>query len=907
MDSERWKRVRAVLEEALALEPIARTGFVARACAGDGELEREVGELLAEEGREERLEPPAAERVAGALGATALGRTVGGYVLERVLGSGGMGTVYLARREVEGFTQHVALKLVRGGLDSAETLRRFKTERSVLASLQHEHIARFHDGGTTPDGQPWYAMEYVDGLAIDRWCDERRLGTRARVALFLEVCAAVQHAHGRLVVHRDLKPANILVTDGHVKLLDFGIAKLLEADEAQATLTGQRALTPAYASPEQLRGEPIGVASDVYALGVVLYELLAGARPHASPSAVVARRAPARPSTAVSAPAAATRGAVPERLARELRGDLDTILLKALHEEPSRRYATVEALAEDLRRHLAGRTVLARPDTAGYRLRTFVRRNRLAVGLAAAVLLALVGGLGGTLSMYLEARAQTTLATDRLGEVESARLAEADQRELAESRFQDVRRLAAQFLYDFHDAIADLPGVTTARERIVGTGLAYLDRLAAERGEDRELQFDVARGYQQVARIQQPRFHKAGLGQPEEALATLERARELFEELLEREPGDRAAQLRMGELLCDRYSILTTLGRVEEAEADLQRSAELLQGLADEDLDARELAVPLASTLMYRGRGAMRRGALEPARADLDAALEWARRAAGEDDPGGRRAYAVIAIRSSLADLTSAAGQRDAAMEERLALAAEMDQLVVAYPLSQSFRRASAELEQGLASGLIQGNRAAEAVAHADRCVAHLRQLASFDAADASTGRSLAAALNTAGQARHEAGRPGEARADFAAARAWLEEQHARQPEDAMVADLLGHVQCHEGLADIAAGELDAGRAHAEAGLETLTRLGAYGLRSRAAQRANLGKMLLWASQQTEASDRRLPLLEDALATLEQALDDYAELGRGAPLRASDQQTEERCRKLVARAQAELERPAPGD
>jgi len=902
MDSRRWKRVRAVLEQALALETEARAGFLSRECAGDPELEREVADLLAGESRGEGLEPPTGERVARALGASVLGSRVGGYVLERVLGSGGMGTVYLARREVDGFTQRVALKLVRGGMDSAETLRRFRTERAVLASLQHECIARFHDGGSTPDGQPWYAMEYVEGRPIDQTCDERHLGTRARVALFLEVCEAVQHAHGKLVVHRDLKPANILVTgDGHVKLLDFGIAKLLESDAAQATLTGQRALTPAYASPEQLRGEPSAIASDVYSLGVVLYELLAGARPFASPTAIVVGRAPERPSATVlrSSPAAAARGGSPERIARELRGDLDTILLKALHEDPARRYATVEALAEDLRRHLAGRTVLARPDTVGYRVRTFVRRHRIPVVLASAALLALVLGLTGTLAMYFEADEQATLAKERLADVERARSAEREQRELAERRFQDVRELASQFLFDFHDAIADLPGATRARERIVSTGLTYLDRLAAD-DVGHDLRFELARGFQQVAKIQRPR-RKAGLEEPARALATLERARGLYSELLASDAKDPNVRRYLGELLCDRYLILSSLGRSEEAGADLERSTSLLTQLADEGFDARELAVPLAGSLLFRGREAMARGAFDEARTDLSSALEWARRAADEDDPEGRRAYAVVAVRSSLADLTSAAGDPAAALEERIAITEEANRIVREHPLSSSFRRASAELERWIAMGLLETGRADEAIPHADLAVTHLRELASFDPADTSVGHALASAETTAGQARHQAYRPTEAIACFLAALEWLEPQHGRQPEDALTTQLLGNTLCLLGLAEIFAQETDEGRAHARTGLELLAQLADSGLSARASQEANVGKVLYWAASQQESHERRLLLLDEALETLDAALADFAELREQGRCLPAEEQAEERCRKLVALAQDDVD------
>jgi hypothetical protein len=398
-------------EEALALEA-GRAPGTARTCAGDTELAREVEELLAGESGGEGLEPPPVERIAWTMSESALGRNVGGYALERVLGSGGMGTVYLARREAEGFAQRVALKLVRRGLDDSETIRRFRTERALLAALQHERIAR---STAAPRPRPAVVRDGVRrrGEPLDRWCDGRRLGTRARVALFLEVCEAVQHAHAKLVVHRDPKPANLLVArDGHVKLLDFGIAKLLESDAAE-TLTGQRALTPAYASPEQLRGEPITIASDIYSLGIVLYELLTGVRPFATPAALVTRPEPERPSTAVlrTTAAAGPRGDTGERLARELRGDLDTIMLKALHVDPARRYATVAALADDLSRHLPDDRA-ARPDTTSYRVRTLCG-NRLAVGLAGRAFMALVAGFAGTLAMYLEADAQA-LAGERL-------------------------------------------------------------------------------------------------------------------------------------------------------------------------------------------------------------------------------------------------------------------------------------------------------------------------------------------------------------------------------------------------------------------------------------------------------------------------------------------------------------
>jgi serine/threonine-protein kinase len=318
-----------------------------------------------------------------------------------------MGVVYLAERDDDQYRKRVALKLLRRGMDDPHLVRRFLEERQILATLDHPHIARLLDGGVS-DGRPWFAMEYVEGEPIDRYCDGRRLPVDDRLRLFLEVCDAVQYAHRSLVVHRDLKPSNVLVTDdGGVKLLDFGIAKLLApGDAVEATLTqvGRRAMTPGYASPEQVRGEPVTVASDVYSLGVMLYALLAGRSPYRVPSGLereleraVLEEPTEPPSTTVGRQAdeAAARGTSAERLRRRLRGDLDMIVLTALRKEPERRYPSVEALATDLRRHLGGLPVHAQPDRWSYRASKFLRRHTAGVALAGglALLLAAFGAL----------------------------------------------------------------------------------------------------------------------------------------------------------------------------------------------------------------------------------------------------------------------------------------------------------------------------------------------------------------------------------------------------------------------------------------------------------------------------------------------------------------------------------
>ena len=389
MDTARWKQVQTLFGQALDRPVAQRHAFLSEACSGDDDLLQEVASLLdADKDALPILDTSAVaawnlpdEVLSGVSHAD--GERVGPYRIVQPVGRGGMGTVFLAERVDGQFEQRVALKLIRRGMDSERVVRRFEFERQILARLQHENIARLLDGGMTADGQPYFAMEYVDGTPLDQFCTSRGCTVSERVRLLKTACDAVQYAHRSLIVHRDLKPSNILVTDdGAVKLLDFGIAKLLEeSDDAAITRTGQVVMTPAYAAPEQQQHAPITTATDVYALGVCLYELLTGERPYDHAS--VASDAPLRPPVAPSRRAPATRS-------RQIHADLDLICLKALRPEPERRYASAGQLADDLRRYLDGRPIEARPDTASYRLQTFFRRNRAATLTAAAVTLLFV-------------------------------------------------------------------------------------------------------------------------------------------------------------------------------------------------------------------------------------------------------------------------------------------------------------------------------------------------------------------------------------------------------------------------------------------------------------------------------------------------------------------------------------
>ncbi|MGH9755954.1 MAG: protein kinase domain-containing protein, partial [Blastocatellia bacterium] len=454
-------------------------------------------------------------------GGSLIGRLIGVYRVISLIGRGGMGAVYLAERDDAQFDQQVAIKIIKRGMDTDFIRERFLRERQILAGLDHPHIARLLDGGATEDGLPYFVMEYVAGVAITDYCEANKLSIAERLKLFRQVCAAVQHAHQKLVAHRDLKPSNILVNrDGAPKLLDFGVAKLLAPDHDQTrTRTEQRMLTPDYASPEQVRGETITTAADIYSLGVVLYELLTGRRLRhfktASPVEIeraICETEPAKPSDAVS-PEMISAG----KMQKQLAGDLDNIVLMAMRKEPERRYQSVEQFSEDIRRHLEGLPVIARQETIGYRAGKFIRRHKLGVAATALVILSLIGGIA--IANYQARR--------------------------AERRFQQVRKLANTFLFDFHDKIQNLPGSTEAREMVVKTALEYLDSLAQEAEGDTSLQLELATAYDKVGDVQgNPAL--PNLGHSAAALDSYRKGLALAEQSARREPSNpKALQARI--------------------------------------------------------------------------------------------------------------------------------------------------------------------------------------------------------------------------------------------------------------------------------------------------------------------------------------------------------------------------
>ena len=599
MNAETWQQLKTCFHAALELAPEDRTAFLIQACNGDDELRNRVEKLLASHDDAGSFLASPAIIDAGVISAVAdtesgghndrIGQRIGPYEILREIGHGGMGTVFLAVRADDQYRKEVAVKIVNKGMDTDTILRRFVMERQILANLEHPNIARLLDGGTTVDGLPYFVMEHVEGETIIHYCDQHRLHTLERLQLFRQVCSAVQFAHQNLIVHRDLKPSNILVTaDGTPKLLDFGIAKLLGSDLPEATATVSRLLTPEYASPEQLRGLPMTTTSDVYSLGVVLYELLTGHRPFnfesrspeevarlitagepIKPSVIITRTNRARHTDDVEhrsiTPEAIshTRDGNVDKLRRRLAGDLDNILLKALRKEPERRYAAVQDLAADIQRHLTGLPVLAREDTFAYRAGKFIQRNTASVAAAAVV------------AITLFAASVVTTWQAAVAKRERAK---------AERRFKDVRNLTNSFLFEFHDAIADLNGATNAREMVVKKAQEYLSSLAQEAGEDRELLWELSTAYLKLGDVQgRPGFSRTG--DTGGALRSYEQSLELRRRLVSLEPSNREYQLGLAITLSRFGPIYQVLGKPSTAAERMREAMEITDKLLPQSHD----------------------------------------------------------------------------------------------------------------------------------------------------------------------------------------------------------------------------------------------------------------------------------------------------------------------------------
>jgi eukaryotic-like serine/threonine-protein kinase len=750
MTPELWQRVEGILGGALELPEPERAAYLDQACGADTRLRAEVDALLAVErpsqGFLERPEPSLA------------GQRLGPWRLLREIGRGGMGTVYLAERADEQFTKTVAVKVMTPGLSSREMEHRFRAERRILASLEHPHIARLLDAGTSPEGVAFLVMEYIEGASLYDYAQSHGLDVTQLLALFQAVCSAVHFAHQRLVVHRDLKPANILVTAGGTpKLLDFGVAKMLApAEDAgpHATLTGYQPMTPDYASPEQIGGHSLTTATDIFSLGVILFELLTGRRP---------LRLSGVPIEEAIRIAAQETPPPPSRLRPGIAPDLDAIVAKAMRKEPDGRYTSAGDLAADIGRYLAGLPVEAHRGAGLYRARKFVARHRMAV---AAALVAVVLGVGAASAIVYEAR-------------------------LADRRYRDVRKLANSVLYELHDAIAPLPGSTGARKLLVTRATEYLDTLARETGRDNGLKMELAGAYARVGDVQ-GHPGRPNLGDSEGALASYAKSQAILESLAAAEPGNLTTRARLALANIAQARVLSFLRRPAESTARARAALAIWQ-----DILRRKPAHPVAL------EGEATAWFLLADQADNSgdgaAALENRQRAltiferllaAKPEDPEQQRNVALClkALGSRLAD-----SGRWAESRPNFERALDLDRKRSASRPLDGQARLDVAFDLGEIGHGYERDDPAHALGYFEQSLTIRRELAASDPLDARIRGRVAYALMRVGSVLGRLNRQAEGLERYTEAAAIADALVKQAPEDVTARGMLVRARAHEG------------------------------------------------------------------------------------------------------------------
>ena len=660
---DRYRRLLALLDEALEQDSAGRDLWLNELGPEDADLIPELRRLLAnqDDSGGARLDAGAGAFIDlpdDAPISLPPGHRIGNWTLLHELGRGGMGVVWLAERADQSGTPPVALKLATTNAATRGTAERLAREGAILAALNHAHIARLIEIGAAEDGTPYLALEYIEGQPLPAHCDAQTLDVRARLKLFIQVLDAVAYAHAMLVLHRDLKPGNVFVTrTGDVKLLDFGIAKLLDvegsAHATELTRLAGRALTPDYASPEQIAGRPLTVASDLYALGVMLFELLTGDRPYklkrgsaAELEEAILTADPQRPSTVVKTAITDRTSDTPIRMMRRIDGELDTIVLKCLKKKPEDRYLTVSALKDDIERYLGGRPVLAQPDSFNYRARKFLVRNWLAASAATSVVLALVIGLAAALWQAGEAR-------------EQARIANAE-RARAEQRFNEVRSLTRSLIFEVHDAIYFIPGATDARNKIVQKAIEFLDKLAADPMRDAALTRELATGYERIAQSFNSALY-ANIGDAASANRYYAKALALLEPAVS-QPNVDAEDLKVYALIALNHGVnLLEQGDVAAALAHTRRGRDIRLRLLAAKPDDLELHRDVATADSYLANVLYEQGDLKAALAANEETFARFRMMAERDRKNVRNRWGIVVSYANTANMLIDAGDLDEA------------------------------------------------------------------------------------------------------------------------------------------------------------------------------------------------------------------------------------------------------
>lgn len=717
------------------------------------------------------------------------GSVIGKFRLLHKLGEGGMGSVYLAER-VEDFEQQVALKLALEGLQNETTLLRFRVEQQALAGLQHPNIVQMVDAGVTPDGVPYLAMDYVDGEALDAYCDRRELSIRERIELFLQVIEAVDYAHRRFLIHCDLKFSNILVatgdgtTEASVKLLDFGVSKLLQPEiygmTEGATKATLRPFTPEYASPEQLKLDLLTTATDLYSGGVVLYKLLTGSHPFEalreepvkllraicesqpdSPSRCVRRMAKDDPAAAKSV--ATQRSTSPATLADTLSGDLDAIVLKAISKEPSERYSTAALLGRDLRAYLNQQPVEARAPTWTYHAHKFLARHRGAVSLAALAGLLFVSGLGTWLWQSWRAEAS---------------------RARAEARFRDVRQLTNTLLFDFYEAVAKLPGATSAQENLVRWSLEYLDDLGrrSSRGGsaaiDAGLQLEIAEGYRKLGDILGNPYQN-NLGKPQEGIEAHTKGLAIVEPLMLASPGEKDPILMASKLHGARSQVLWLLDEGQRCLSDARESIRLIDPLAERFPD--DYDVQMTAALRHELLADLVGGSysvemnMEEAHKHLQAAIRYAGRASAADPSQIRPRRGQLIYQYKLAELL-ALDDPSAALREYEDARAKLSQLPEAAQKEANSQRLRQVLLRSAAWCFTALGRYQDSIDRLKMLEPEYREAVQLDPANEQARFDLAVLVRERGEANIYAKRYAQCADDFAEVVSILEPIVASSP-----------------------------------------------------------------------------------------------------------------------------------